>query len=115
MRLPANFYLVKPGRYQAPLFLWKVTVGKFWAEAAASNNGHTVRLRVESWLTPDFPHGDFWLDGEIAASRRFDDSDNLGADRRVQALVEDAIVALNAAYAAHLAAARRTRAKAADK
>jgi hypothetical protein len=116
MRLPDNFYLVKPGRYQAPLFLWKVTVGKFWAEAAAAGNGHTVRLRVESWLSPDFPHADFWLDGEIAAPRRFTDSDHLGsADRRIQALVEDAIVALNAAYAAHLAAVRRTRAPAADK
>jgi len=115
MRIPANFYLVKPGRYQAPLFLWQVTVGKFWAEAVATANGHTVRLRAESWLTPDFPHGDLWLDGEIVAQRRFSDSDDLRANPQVQTLVEDAIAALNAAYAAHLAAVRRTRAKAAGK
>ena len=110
MRISATYYLVKPGTYQAPLFTWKVTSGKLWAQADAAANGHAVRFRAESWLTPDFPHGDFWLDGAIAAPRQFDNTDSL--EPKVRLVVEDALTAFAVAYNAHLAAGRARRARA---
>jgi hypothetical protein len=109
MRIPPDAIRVKPGRYVAGGWDWKVSAGHLWSQAEATRGSSSFRLRATSFLTSDFPHAEIWLSGR-PMQRLVDDS--IGMEAGMRTLTEAAFAALAAAAEAKRAYARDRRANA---